>query len=61
MTPAILGSPKQSLVSQLLYSQFVSRAAFGRAGALAIVLLAAAMTFVLLANALQKRSKAYEG
>ena len=61
VTPAILGSPKQSLVSQLLYSQFVSRAAFGRAGALAIVLLAAAMTFVLLANALQKRSKAYEG
>lgn len=60
VTPAVLGSPKQSLISQLLYSQFESRAAFGRAGALAIVLLVAAIAFVLLSNALQKRSKAYE-
>lgn len=59
ITPAILGSSRQSMVSQLLYSQFESRAAFGRAGALAIVLLAAAMAFVVLGNALQRRGKAY--
>lgn len=61
ITPAILGSPKQALISQVLYQQFETRAAFGRAGALAIVLLVAAMAFVLMANAVQKRSKAYEG
>jgi putative spermidine/putrescine transport system permease protein len=61
ITPAILGSPKQALVSQVLYSQFTTRAAFGRAGAMAIVLLTAAMAFVMLANAVQRRSKAYEG
>ena len=61
ITPAILGSPKQALISQVLYQQFETRAAFGRAGALAIVLLVAALAFVLLANALQKRNKAYEG
>jgi putative spermidine/putrescine transport system permease protein len=61
ITPAILGSPKQALISQVLYQQFETRAAFGRAGALAIVLLIAAMAFVLMANAVQKRNKAYEG
>lgn len=61
ITPAILGSPKQALISQVLYQQFETRAAFGRAGALAIVLLVAAMAFVLMANALQRRNKAYEG
>ena len=61
ITPAILGSPKQALISQVLYQQFETRAAFGRAGALAIVLLVAAMAFVLMASAVQKRSKAYEG
>ena len=61
ITPAILGSPRQALISQVLYQQFETRAAFGRAGALAIVLLGAAMAFVLLANAVQKRNKAYEG
>ena len=60
ITPAVLGSPKQALISQVLYAQFETRAAFGRAGALAIVLLVAAMAFVLLANAIQRRSKAYE-
>lgn len=60
ITPAILGSPKQALISQVLYQQFETRAAFGRAGALAIVLLIAAMAFVLMANAVQKRNKAYE-
>lgn len=61
ITPAVLGSPKQALVSQILYSQFETRAAFGRAGAMAIVLLVAATAFVVLANVLQRRSKAYEG
>jgi putative spermidine/putrescine transport system permease protein len=61
ITPAILGSPKQSLISQVLYEQFDGSAAFGRSGALAVVLLATTMAFVSLANALLKRSKAYEG
>jgi putative spermidine/putrescine transport system permease protein len=61
ITPAVLGSPKQSLVSQVLFSQFETRAAFGRAGAMAIVLLFAATMFVVLANMLQRRNKAYGG
>jgi putative spermidine/putrescine transport system permease protein len=61
ITPAILGSPKQSLISQVLYEQFDGSAAFGRSGALAVVLLATTLAFVSLANALLKRSKAYEG
>lgn len=61
ITPAVLGSPKQALVSQILFSQFETRAAFGRAGALAIVLLVAASVFVVMANRLQRRSKVYEG
>jgi putative spermidine/putrescine transport system permease protein len=60
ITPAILGSPQQSLLSQLMYTQFGRGAAFGRAGAMAVVLMAAAVAFVILANALARRSRAYE-
>jgi putative spermidine/putrescine transport system permease protein len=60
ITPAILGSPQQSLLSQLMYTQFGRGAAFGRAGAMALVLLVAAIAFVVLANAVARRSRAYE-
>jgi len=59
VTPAILGSPKQALISQILYSQFEARAAFGRAGAMALVLLVASLAFVALAGWALRRSKAY--
>lgn len=60
ITPAVLGSPKQALMSQLMYSQFQTQAAFGRAGAMALVLLIAALAIVALANALQRSGRAYE-
>ncbi|QJP14807.1 ABC transporter permease [Starkeya sp. ORNL1] len=60
ITPAVLGSPQQSLISQLMYAQFYRQAAFGRAGAMAIVLLAATVLVLLLARALSRRSRAYE-
>ncbi|MBW0370813.1 ABC transporter permease [Ensifer adhaerens] len=59
ITPAILGSSQQALMSQLMYSQFTSQAAFGRAGTMAIVLLLLTLGFVGLATILQRRSKAY--
>lgn len=59
ITPAVLGSPRQSLMSQLIYAQFQNNAAFGRSGAMALVLLAMALVFVFLASALQRRNRAY--
>ncbi|MDX7543064.1 ABC transporter permease subunit, partial [Serratia marcescens] len=61
ITPAVLGSPRQALMSQLMYSQFQSSAAFGRAGAMALVLLVTTLAFVAVASALQRRGRAYEG
>lgn len=61
ITPAVLGSPRQALMSQLMYSQFQSSAAFGRAGAMALALLVTALAFVAAAGALQRRGRAYEG
>lgn len=60
ITPAILGSPKQSMLSQLMFTQFDTVAAFGRAGAMALVLMVAAVVVVLLGSAASRRSKAYE-
>lgn len=60
VTPAILGSPQQSLLSQLMYTQFGRGAAFGRAGAMAFVLVLASLVLVILASALTRRSRAYE-
>ena len=60
VTPAVLGSPQQSLLSQLIYTQFGRGAAFGRAGAMALVLVVAAIAFVVLAGVLSRRSRAYE-
>jgi len=61
ITPAVLGSPRQALMSQLMYSQFQSSAAFGRAGAMALVLLVTTLAFVAVASVLQRRGRAYEG
>ncbi|TPL43531.1 ABC transporter permease [Mesorhizobium sp. B2-4-6] len=60
ITPAVLGSPQQALMSQLMYSQFQSHAAFGRAGTMALVLLVTTLAFVAMANAFQRRGRAYE-
>lgn len=60
ITPAVLGSTQQSLLSQLMYAQFYRQAAFGRAGAMALVLLVATVAALVLASALSKRSRAYE-
>jgi putative spermidine/putrescine transport system permease protein len=59
VTPALLGSPRQSLMSQLMYSQFERQAAFGRAGAMALILLTVAMVFVAFANFFQRKGRAY--
>jgi putative spermidine/putrescine transport system permease protein len=60
ITPAVLGSPQQSLLSQLMFTQFTRGAAFGRAGAMAFVLLVATLAIVLMATALSRRGRAYE-
>ena len=60
ITPAMLGSQQQSLLSQLMFTQFDKTAAFGRAGAMALVLIVAASAFVVLGSSLSRRSRAYE-
>ena len=61
ITPAILGSPQQSLISQLIYSQFERTAAFGRAGAMALVLSIAALAVVALMARVNRRNRMYGG
>lgn len=46
ITPALLGSPQQAMLSQLMVLQFDRMAAFGRAGAMAVVLLAIALLVI---------------
>jgi putative spermidine/putrescine transport system permease protein len=60
VTPALLGSQQQSLLSQLMFTQFDKTAAFGRAGAMALVLMVAATAFVVLGNAISRTNRAYE-
>jgi putative spermidine/putrescine transport system permease protein len=60
VTPAMLGSQQQSLLSQLMFTQFDKTAAFGRAGAMALVLIVAAIAFIVLANTISRTSRAYE-
>lgn len=60
VTPAMLGSQRQSLISQLMFTQFDNEAAFGRAGAMALVLMVAALAFVVLGNAIARKNRAYE-
>lgn len=61
ITPAILGSPQQSLISQLIHSQFERTAAFGRAGAMALVLSIAALAVVALMAKVNRRNRMYGG
>ena len=60
ITPAVLGSPQQSLLSQLMYAQFYRQAAFGRAGAMAVVLMIATIVVLAIASMLARRNRAYE-
>jgi putative spermidine/putrescine transport system permease protein len=60
ITPALLGSPQQAMISQLMTQQFTRMSAFGRAGVLALVLLLVTFLVVGLAQYLARRSKAYE-
>jgi putative spermidine/putrescine transport system permease protein len=60
ITPAMLGSQQQSLLSQLMFTQFDKTAAFGRAGAMALVLIVAATAFVVVGNAISRKNRAYE-
>lgn len=60
VTPAMLGSQQQSLLSQLMFTQFDKTAAFGRAGAMALVLTVAALAFIVLGYSVSKRNRAYE-
>jgi len=60
ITPALLGSPKQAMISQLMVLQFDRVAAFGRAGAMAVILLVTTLLCVALAARLSRRSRGYE-
>lgn len=61
ITPALLGSPQQAMISQLMAQQFTKMSAFGRAGVLALALLLVTLLVVSLTQWLARRSKAYEG
>lgn len=57
ITPALLGSPQQAMLSQLMVLQFDRVAAFGRAGAMSVVLLAITVLTIAVANVLANRRK----
>jgi putative spermidine/putrescine transport system permease protein len=59
VTPALLGSPQQAMLSQLLVLQFDRMAAFGRAGAMSVVLLIITLLVVAIAR-LATRQKGQE-
>jgi len=61
ITPALLGSPQQAMISQLMTQQFTRMSAFGRAGVLALVLLLVTLAIVGVTQWLARRSKAYKG
>ena len=61
ITPALLGSPQQAMISQLMTQQFTRMSAFGRAGILALVLLLITFAIVGITQWLARRSKAYRG
>lgn len=60
ITPALLGSPQQAMLSQLLELQFDREAAFGRAGAMSVVLLVITLLVVAIARLATRRSRGYE-
>ncbi|MFM8349745.1 MAG: ABC transporter permease, partial [Actinomycetales bacterium] len=61
ITPALLGSPQQAMISQLMAQQFTKMSAFGRAGVLALALLLVTLIIVGVSQWLARRSKGYEG
>ncbi|WP_051792999.1 ABC transporter permease [Amycolatopsis jejuensis] len=60
ITPALLGSPQQAMVSQLMILQFDRVAAFGRAGAIAVILLVITLLVVGIVRVATSRSRGYE-
>lgn len=57
ITPALLGSPQQALLSQLMVLQFDRIAAFGRAGAMSVVLLVMTLLTIALASEVAGRRR----
>jgi putative spermidine/putrescine transport system permease protein len=57
VTPALLGSPQNSLISQLIVTQTNTLLAFGRAGAMSTVLLAATVLLLGAAALLLRRTR----
>ncbi|MFC9357425.1 ABC transporter permease [Rhodococcus sp. NPDC057014] len=60
ITPALLGSPQQAMLSQLMVLQFDRMAAFGRAGAMAVVLLVITLLVLAIVQVATRRRKGQE-
>jgi putative spermidine/putrescine transport system permease protein len=58
LTPALIGSPQNSLLSQLIVNQVSRVLDWGRAGAMAMVLLVAAVVLIWLASLATRRNAA---
>jgi putative spermidine/putrescine transport system permease protein len=61
ITPAMLGSPENAMLSQVIVTQVGDLLAWGRAGAMALVLLVVTLTLVGIAARLSRRSLANLG
>lgn len=61
LTPAIIGSPQNSLLSQLIVTQVSGLLNWGRAGAMATVLLGATVVLLGLAGLVTRRSRSRLG
>jgi putative spermidine/putrescine transport system permease protein len=60
VTPALVGSPQNSLLSQLIVTQLGAALAWGRAGAMAVVLLFTSGVLIAAAWLLTRRARLYE-
>lgn len=56
ITPAMLGSPQQSMLAQLIFTEVNSQLAWGRAGAMSVVLLFVTLALLGLSAWLSRRS-----
>lgn len=59
VTPSLLGSPQDSLISQLIVTQTNTLLAFGRAGAMSVVLLVVTLGMMWMASRVVRHSSAY--
>jgi putative spermidine/putrescine transport system permease protein len=59
VTPALLGSPQNSLLSQLIVTQTNTLLAFGRAGAMSVVLLVTTFVILGVAALVLRRARAH--